>query len=169
MMIKVADRQDKANPGIRQFRRVLRSLEREVELSLASQSRCCGITNAQCHLLLEIEARGKACVGELAGALDLDPSTLSRTADTLVKTGLVSRVEDPANRRRQILELLPAGRKKVGYINSICDAYYEDVLAGQDAASRQTLTDSIAVLARAIRAKRRGENSRCSLSAKIQE
>jgi DNA-binding MarR family transcriptional regulator len=155
----------KAVPGgsaaIRDFRRSLRSLEREVELSLAAQTECCGVTSAQCHLLLEIESRGRASVGELAEALELDPSTLSRSADALVKSGLLSREDDPANRRRQILALLPPGREKVGYINASCDEYYEEVLSGADDARREALAEAIGFLAAAIRARRLGRSS-CS-------
>jgi DNA-binding MarR family transcriptional regulator len=142
--------------SVRAFRRSLRSLEREIELSLASQTECCGVSGAQCHLLLEIEERGRASIGELAEALELDPSTLSRTTESLVRAGLVSRVDDPANRRRQILELLPEGMEKVANINGLCDEYYEGVLAGTGGAKREALVDSVAYLADAIRERRRG-------------
>lgn len=147
--------------SIRDFRRSLRSLEREVELSLASQTDCCGVTSAQCHILLEIEARGSASIGELAEALELDPSTLSRTADGLVKAGLVSREDDPANRRRQLLSLLPLGVAKVEYINAACDEYYESVLGEAEDGRRKAIADAVAFLAGAIRAKRLGTTSCC--------
>jgi DNA-binding MarR family transcriptional regulator len=139
---------------IKEFRRSLRALEREVELSLASQTECCGVTKAQCHLLLEIEAQGRASIGELAESLELDPSTLSRTADSLVRAGFVSRIDDPANRRRQIVELLPLGRQKVDYINQVCDEYYESVLAGAQGPLPSEIVQTVALLARAIRGKR---------------
>jgi DNA-binding MarR family transcriptional regulator len=147
--------------SIRDFRRSLRALEREVELSLALQTECCGVTGAQCHILLEIEARGSASIGELAEALELDPSTLSRSADSLVKAGLVSRSDDPANRRRQILGLLPSGIEKVDYINAACDEYYGAVLADADEARRRSLSEALSFLVRSIRAKRRAGVSCC--------
>lgn len=139
---------------LRDFRRSLRALEREVELSLVSQTECCGVTSAQCHILLELEARGSASVGELAEALELDPSTLSRSADSLVRAGLVSRAEDQANRRRQILALAAAGREKVDSINVACDRYYDEVLAGVERGARRGLAEAVAFLATAIRATR---------------
>jgi DNA-binding MarR family transcriptional regulator len=146
---------------VRAFRRSLRALEREVELSLDAQTECCGVTSAQCHLLLEIDERENASIGELADALELDPSTLSRTADSLVRAGLVSRADDPSNRRRQILELLPAGRDKVAYINDRCDEYYEGVLAGAAVSGREALADAVSYLAEAIREKRLGGEASC--------
>ncbi len=145
-----------STPPVRKFRRSLRALEREVELSLAYQTECCGVTAAQCHLLLEIDERGSSSIGELACALELDPSTLSRTADSLVRAGLISRNDDPSNRRRQILELRPLGIDKVEYINTRCDEYYESVLAGATGSRREALTDSVSYLASAIRGKRLG-------------
>jgi DNA-binding MarR family transcriptional regulator len=139
---------------LRSFRRSLRALEREVELSLAFQTECCGVTSAQCHILLEIEARGSASIGELADALELDPSTLSRTADSLVRAGFVSRADDPANRRRQLLSLQPTGREKVDYINAACDAYYAAVLADAPRSKRRQIAEAVAYLAAAIRSKR---------------
>jgi DNA-binding MarR family transcriptional regulator len=144
-----------AGSGVREFRRSLRALEREIELSLASQTDCCGVTSAQCHILLELEARGSSSVGELASVLELDPSTMSRTADSLVKAGLATRVDDPSNRRRQILDLSPEGRKKADYINRVCDEYYRDILEGPGAERETTLAETVAYLAAAIREKRR--------------
>lgn len=151
---------------VRAFRRSLRALEREVELSLDAQTECCGVTSAQCHLLLEIDDRDNASIGELADALELDPSTLSRTAESLVRAGFVSRADDPSNRRRQILQLLPAGRDKVAYINDRGDEYYKGVLAGAARSEREALADSVAYLAQAIRAKRLGGEASCGPDAK---
>lgn len=166
MMVNAMDGRTETEQGIRRFRSALRALEREIELSLASQSECCGVTSARCHLLLEIEDRKSASVGELAEALELDPSTLSRAADTLVRAGLVSRRDDPANRRRQILELLPAGREKVACIHVSCDAYYEEVLAGQDVAVRRSMADTIETLAGALKARRRRGAACCAATVK---
>jgi DNA-binding MarR family transcriptional regulator len=147
--------------SVRGFRRSLRALEREVELSLASQTECCGVTSAQCHLLLELEARGSSSVGELAEALELDPSTMSRTADSLVRSGLVTRADDPGNRRRQILGLSGEGRKKVDLINETCDEYYRGVLEEAEGERRGDLGEAVSYLAAAIRAKRLSGASCC--------
>jgi len=146
-----------AAPSIRLFRRSLRALEREIELSVAAETECCGVTVAQCHLLLELESRGPSSVGEIADALALDQSTTSRTADALVKAGLVSRADDPANRRRQILDLSPAGRKKADLINRRCDARYESVLGNSDDDERTAMAETVAFLARALRKLRNEE------------
>jgi DNA-binding MarR family transcriptional regulator len=146
---------------LRRFRRSLRALEREVELALSEQTECCGVTSAQCHLLLEIEAGGRASIGELASALALDPSTLSRTVDSLVRAALVSRSDDPSNRRRQLVELLPAGREKVEAINAACDSFYEPIVAGAAALGPIQAASTIEYLARAFRERRSAGGAIC--------
>jgi DNA-binding MarR family transcriptional regulator len=166
---KTAEGSDPKVRPIREFRRALSALEREVELSLADQSDCCGVTSAQCHLILELDSRGSASVGELAGALELDPSTLSRAVDSLVKAGFASRREDQSNRRRLILELTEAGQEKADYINDACDAYYEEILAQADEPRRRALSESVAYLAQAIKVKRVGAAPCCAGKPKKEE
>ncbi len=144
---------DEPQAHVREFRRNLRLLERQIERALSSQTGCCGVTVAQCHLLLELDQSGPTGVGDCARILDLDASTLSRTVDGLVRAGLASRETDMANRRRQVVALTPAGGDKVDSIHEICDRYYADVLESLPADSRQTVVDGIATLAVALRAK----------------
>jgi DNA-binding MarR family transcriptional regulator len=148
--------------AIRTFRKGLRELERQAELSLLTQTECCGVTPAQCHLLLEVEEAGRASVGELAAALDLDASTLSRTVDGLVKAGLLLRREDPANRRRQLVGLSPAGELKASLINAVCDRYYEGLLASLPGKDAATLREAIPLLVGILRRWRlSGEGGSC--------
>lgn len=141
-------------PAIRAFRKNIRSLELQIELSLASQTECCGVTPAQCHLILEVAGRENPSVGELADALELDASTLSRAVDGLAKLGFVERREDPENRRRYLVSLTAKGRKKVDEIDGACDAYYEGFLKGLPPAERKLLVDSLPRLVAAFRAWR---------------
>ena len=152
-----------ARDDIRAFRRSLRALERQVELSLASETECCGVTPAQCHLLLEVAERDGPSVGELAEALELDSSTLSRAVDGLVKAGLVHRGEDPRNRRRYLVTLSAAGRKKVSEIDRACDRYYEGLLASMPAGDRGAV---IEVLPRFVEALRTWRGSCCDTTCR---
>ncbi len=140
--------------GIRDFRRSLRALERQIELALIAQTECCGVSPAQCHVLLEAEAAGEASVGELAASLELDASTLSRTVDGLVKAGLLARREDPENRRRQLVGLSPAGSLKVGVINALCDRYYEGLLGGLPEAEAAAFLRALPLFVQALKAWR---------------
>jgi DNA-binding MarR family transcriptional regulator len=152
---------------LRDFRRALRLLERQIERTLAFQTGCCGVTVAQCHLLLELdqeESAGSSVdvdgrfrsgpgigIGDCARALELDASTLSRTVDSLVRAGLVSREVDANNRRRQIVSLTEAGRDRAADIHRLCDSYYARILDSLPAGSRKPLAEGIAALAAALR------------------
>ncbi len=137
--------------AIRAFRRDLRVLEREVELTLSSQTSCCGVTVAQCHLLLEVELRGQTSVTELALALELDKSTLSRAVDALCRSGLLDRVADPESRRQQVISLTAQGKAKAAAINVLCDRFYERLLDSVPAGKRDAAMESVSLLGEAMR------------------
>jgi DNA-binding MarR family transcriptional regulator len=152
-----------AGQGIdtRTFRADLRVLEREVVLSLSSDTGCCGVSVAQCHLLLETEARGRTNVTELAAATVLDKSTLSRTVDGLCRSGLLRRQVDPANRRQQIITLSAKGRAAVARINTACDETYERLFDFIPAAKRSAVAEAVGLLSAAMRRKRKEPGSAC--------
>jgi DNA-binding MarR family transcriptional regulator len=149
---------------IRAFRRALRSLEREIGLTLSRETSCCGVTTAQCHFLLESEARPDASLSELAEALSLDSSTLSRTADALLGEGAILREPDPENRRRVSIRLTEGGRAKVASINALCDASYLQVLEYIDAEKRPAVVEAVGLLAEALTRKRKAEAQPCCSS-----
>jgi DNA-binding MarR family transcriptional regulator len=94
---------------LRSFRAKLRILEREIGRCLEDQTDCCGVTVAQCHVLLELDGLGSVNLKAIADRLELDKSTLSRAVDSLVQLGLAARKEDPENRRQQIISLTKSG------------------------------------------------------------
>ncbi len=112
---------------IRQFRDVIRRLERELYFQ-NSLSCCGGVTLAQCHTLLEIENKKQISVSELANNLYLDKSTVSRTVDGLVNIGLVDRNIPSENRRKALLSLTKAGEKASHTIHFNNDKYFNDTL-----------------------------------------
>ncbi len=146
---------------VRTFRQCLRRLEREVGISMTSESGCCGVSLAQCHLLLEVEERGKTSITGLAASLELDKSTLSRTVDIACKAGLLLRETEPQNRRRQVITLTAAGRRKVDLINSLCDAAYTRLFDFIPRSRRAAVVDAVAVLADAMRLKRKDPDAAC--------
>lgn len=147
--------------SIREFRQNLRVLEREVELSMASEAGCCGVTFAQCHLLLEVERRGRTSVTELASLLELDKSTLSRTVDAAFRAGLIDRTVDPASRRQQVISLTDRGRETAETINSQCDTSYTRLFDFIPRDERSAVVRAVALLADAMRQKRRNPEAAC--------
>ncbi|MGA2975275.1 MAG: MarR family transcriptional regulator [Spirochaetia bacterium] len=147
--------------SIREFRKNLRVLEREVGLSMASETGCCGVTLAQCHLLLEIEQRGHTSVTELASVLELDKSTLSRTVDAMCRTGLLNRETNPSSRRQQVISLTETGKQKADTINDLCDVSYTRLFDFIPAQERRTVAESAALLAGAMQQMRKNPAAPC--------
>jgi DNA-binding MarR family transcriptional regulator len=146
---------------IREFRRDLRVLEREIELTLTSQTGCCGVTVAQCHLLLEVELRGQTSVTELASVLELDKSTLSRSVDGLCRAGLLDRVTDPSSRRQQVISLTAQGKAKAAAINGLCDRFYMRLIDSIPAGKRNAARESVALVAEAMKTVRKQGGNPC--------
>lgn len=71
------------------------------------------VTLAQYRVLVELAARGPQRVADLAEAVGVDPSTMTRMADRLVRKGLVSRRRASTDRRSVRVSLAPPGRQLV--------------------------------------------------------
>jgi DNA-binding MarR family transcriptional regulator len=106
---------------IRRFRTALRQFERLVGVQLKYCR--CGVTFAQCLVLLDIDESGRLTMGQLASHLKLDHSTLTRTVDGLVKRKLVRRLRDDSDRRIVLIELTANGVSRCRDIHRDNDAY----------------------------------------------
>lgn len=133
---------------LRTFRRHLREIERYIAGTLKDQTSCCGVTMAQCHVLLEFDGREVLTNAGLARDLRLDASTLSRTVDGLVKAGLIGRAENPQNRRSSQLTLTGKGRETLEIINESCDRYYSGFFDVIPEEKHAALVESIELLSR---------------------
>ncbi|MDD8025469.1 MAG: MarR family transcriptional regulator [Acidobacteriota bacterium] len=113
---------------INSLREKLRILERESGGVFEGEADCCGVTTAQCHTLIEIGNRGEISLVDLAGALGLDASTLSRTIQGLVIIGLVDRRTGDKDRRFVSIRLTEQGRKTLDEIETRNNAFYDKVV-----------------------------------------
>ena len=111
---------------IKKLREKLRILERESMGVFDAQQECCGLTLSQCHTLIEIGMKGDISLVELASALGLDASTLSRTIQGMVIIGLVHRTTNEKDRRFVSISLTEQGRKVYDEIETV----YNGFLAG---------------------------------------
>jgi DNA-binding MarR family transcriptional regulator len=64
-------------------------------------------------LLIRLADEGPQRSGDLARAFGVDKSTMSRKLSALERAGLVSRMEDPADRRAYQVGLNPQGRRSL--------------------------------------------------------
>src|SRR5215213_1008035 len=63
----------------------------------------------QLTVLSRLEREGAASVSDLAAAERMRPQSMAQTVGDLERAGLVARRPDPADRRRQFVELTAAG------------------------------------------------------------
>jgi DNA-binding MarR family transcriptional regulator len=70
-----------------------------------------GVSLAQYHLLVPLESGEGHSVRGLAEAAGVAAPTATRMLDGLCRDGLVTRTPAPADRRRVVVELTPAGRE----------------------------------------------------------
>ncbi len=111
------------------FREIIKISVRKMGLLQREGNSCGGITLAQCHTLIEIAKYDGVSLNDLAAALTLDKSTMSRTVNKLVNAGLVEREIDKADRRYMKISLTPSGQELTEQINFDMQRYYETVLA----------------------------------------
>ncbi len=88
----------------------------------------CDLTVSQCHSLEYLQTSGTLTMGQLAGKLYLDVSTMTRVIDNLVAKGLVNRASDPQDRRVIRVELTAEGVDRVVQVQGKLIAEYQAVL-----------------------------------------
>lgn len=135
---------------IRIFLEKLGQLEREIGLQLKNEIECCGVSLAQCHALLEIGKAGETSVVDLAAALGLDNSTLSRQINGMVNVGLVNRVLNPKDRRYVSITLTGQGQKVYQSIEERCSKHYTRVFEFIPREKQQQVLESFNLLVDAI-------------------
>jgi DNA-binding MarR family transcriptional regulator len=85
----------------------------------------------------------------IADALCYDRSYLVGVLDDLESSGMVERRRDPADRRRHVVTITPAGRKKLQELRSLHERIDDDMFAPLTGAEVKTLTGLLAKLAAA--------------------
>src|SRR5438105_4208842 len=88
-----------------QFRRIMRQLRSTSNEDWTSLS----LTRAQLRILAQLRQDGPAAVSQLASQLGVTLPSITATVDRLVQGSLVTREDDPNDRRRVINKLTPAG------------------------------------------------------------
>jgi DNA-binding MarR family transcriptional regulator len=135
--------------GSNVLREMVRVLVRKLGM-LEKDSCCCGVTLAQCHAIVEIGCKGKMSLNELADLLGLDKSTMSRTVNNLVESGLAIRDPDADNRRCVVIQLSGKVMEVFKDIEESYGGYYARVMDLIPEDKREQVTDSMELLVDAI-------------------
>jgi DNA-binding MarR family transcriptional regulator len=91
------------------------------------------------YLLLANLRDGGLPQSELCTSMHLDPNNCVLMLNDLEAAGHVERRRDPADRRRHIVEMTPAGRKALAAADRAVESLEEEVLAALTAAEREAL------------------------------
>jgi len=129
----------------------LRILMRESYDVSTDQRSVCDLTYSQCHTLLEVGTRGEVSLVDLASGLGLDTSTLSRTIQSLVMLGLVTRTTNERDRRYVKIELSDEGRKVYEAIGALYYDFIARVFAFIPARKHGAVIEDIGLFADAMK------------------
>ena len=92
------------------------------------------------HAILAVLDQGSCeTQGAIAEALGYDKGQLVGLLDELEEGGLVKRQRDPADRRRQIVQMTPAGRKTLDRLRRLSQQLEVEFLAALDEGERRDL------------------------------
>ncbi len=133
-----------------ELRENLRVLVRQLGLLDKAEAECCGASLAQCHALVEIGRAGALSLNDLAELLMLDKSTMSRTLNNLVESGLAVREPNLSDRRYVEIRLTPRGAAQYRAIDETAWNYYQQVLDKIPPEKQSVINESLAILTQAI-------------------
>ncbi len=152
---------------INEFRNTLRKLERTMDNQLKEGTDCCGVSLVQCHTLLELGKQSSTNLKDLSASLALDKSTVSRSIDTLVKKGLVSRETHAQNRKFIMIKLTETGQTTCKSIDQFCNNYYADVFQHIPEDKRMQVMESLLLFANALESKEKTINEQCGPACSV--
>jgi DNA-binding MarR family transcriptional regulator len=135
-----------SNKGSHYLRELIRVLVRNLGILEKSEATCCGTTVAQCHAIVEIGRAKEMSLNELAELLTLDKSTMSRTTNNLVESGLVIRELHSEDRRYVTIKLTEEGNKVLQSIEGSMEQYYKSIFSSIPEDKREQVLESLQLI-----------------------
>lgn len=105
------------------------------------------VTLTQFRTLVVLDTRGETNLNGLAEALDVNASTAMRMIDKLLMAGLVTRQENPANRREVVLGLTKEGGELVGRVTARRRAEIARIVRNMPTSLRDDLVKALTAFA----------------------
>ena len=105
-----------------------------------------GVSKAAYGVLAVIEEFGPSSQADLGRRLGMDRRSISEEAVSLERGGFVSRGPDPADPRRNKLEITPSGRELLGRLDSSFRAMQDELLGSLSPDDRVELDRLLALI-----------------------
>jgi len=112
------------------------------------------MTNAECHLLLELEKHGTLMAKELSEQLRVDKSNVSRLVTHLSKKGWIKSKPDLQDSRKKYLELSSSGREQLAVVHRNTNRRVSSALLGLSEKGRLSVAEGLSQYALALRRSR---------------
>ncbi|PQJ58568.1 MarR family transcriptional regulator [Vibrio jasicida] len=121
--------------------RQLRHYSRQAVRLLGMLDKQCGdvaLTPVQAHALGEIQLQ-PLTINQLAQQLNVDKSNASRTVTGLIKLGLVESIENPKDKRSQLVVLTEQGQQALSQLDQQQNSFFEQLLTQLDDSEQEQL------------------------------
>ncbi|WP_440885153.1 bifunctional helix-turn-helix transcriptional regulator/GNAT family N-acetyltransferase [Vibrio campbellii] len=121
--------------------RQLRHYSRQAVRLLGMLDKQCGdvaLTPVQAHALGEIQLQPLS-INQLAQQLNVDKSNASRTVTGLIKLGLVESIENPKDKRSQLVALAEQGQQALSQLDQQQNRFFEQLLTQLDDSEQEQL------------------------------
>ncbi|HDZ5418882.1 TPA: GNAT family N-acetyltransferase [Vibrio harveyi] len=121
--------------------RQLRHYSRQAVRLLGMLDKQCGdvaLTPVQAHALGEIKLQ-PLTINQLAQQLNVDKSNASRTVTGLIKLGLVESIENPKDKRSQLVALTEQGQQALSQLDQQQNSFFEQLLTQLDDSEQEQL------------------------------
>ena len=121
--------------------RQLRHYSRQAVRLLGMLDKQCGdvaLTPVQAHALGEIQLQ-PLTINQLAQQLNVDKSNASRTVTGLIKLGLVESIENPKDKRSQLVALTKRGQLALSQLDQQQNRFFEQLLTQLDDSEQEQL------------------------------
>ena len=112
------------------------------------------LSPGQLHALAIVSEVGEPRIGELAAALSLDESTVTRLVDKLEAVGLAERRHSDADRRSTIVTITDSGQKTIALVSEHRRAFMAEVLTSLDPTERAEFVRLTAKAAEGLRLRK---------------
>ncbi|ELE6600632.1 MULTISPECIES: bifunctional helix-turn-helix transcriptional regulator/GNAT family N-acetyltransferase [Vibrio] len=121
--------------------RQLRHYSRQAVRLLGMLDKQCGdvaLTPVQAHALGEIQLQ-PLTINQLAQQLNVDKSNASRTVTGLIKLGLVESIENPKDKRSQLVAITEQGQQALSQLDQQQNHFFEQLLTQLDDSEQEQL------------------------------